>query len=234
MAQAVPSAARRILEVRSRGGRLAERLKSEDPSRTVSVMEPAEADGLEAPVTTTASGKGDGRSTTVDRYFDLDLLDRSPDVAQPDVLDPGSVDCLILTDVLERTAAPERLLERLRPLLAPDGSLLCSVSNIQYHRVVSRILRGDFQYQPSGPLEHDQLRFFTFATVMKLLLDTGFEPDLFGTVEIPGGAAILDAVGPVLAAVRADPDRSIRYLRAARLLVSGRPRPVAGRSPRWV
>jgi hypothetical protein len=153
----------------------------------------------------------------LDAVFEFDVEQEMPP------LEAGSLDCIIYGDVLEHLVDPWSLLERHRELVSPSGRILCSIPNVQHHSVLRQIARGDFQYQEKGLLDETHLRFFTFATAFKMLLDAGFEPQLVDTIDIGGGDALIEAAGPLLDEVRADRARSRRFMNAQQMIITGRP-----------
>jgi SAM-dependent methyltransferase len=209
--RAVPDSAQTILEVGCANGRLGGHLKQIDHRRKVY--------GIERNAKAAESAR-----RVLDEVFAID-------VEEEDVpLDSGSVDCILYGDVLEHLIDPWEVLRKHRSLLSAGGRVLCSISNIQHHSVVAQILRGDFQYQDAGLLDQTHLRFFTFATAMKLLLDAGYAPDLIDTIDVAGGDPFIEASLPLLAQLRADPYRSARYLNTFQMILSGVPVPRRGKS----
>ena len=157
--QAVPPGAMRILEVGCGEGRLGQALKLLHPQRTVF--------GIEQDSDLAAKAQ-----PVLDQVCSVDpAIDLPP-------LDAGSLDCIVFDRVLSTFVDPEAVLHRYRSLLQPEGCILCTIPNLQHHSVLRGLLRGDFQYQPQGILASNHLRFFTWSTVMKMLLDTGFAPRL--------------------------------------------------------
>jgi len=202
--RAVPEESERILEVGCGAGRLGAALKELRPGRVVFGIERESGPAAEA-----------GRS--LDGVFCIDVEHESP------ALPPASLDCILYGDVLEHLHNPGAVLERHRALLRPNGVVVCSIPNLQHHSVVSQLLRGDFQYQDRGLLDETHLRFFTFATALKLLLDAGYAPDIVDGIEIPGADPLVEAAGPLLDLLRADPGRTRRYMNTQQMIVLGRP-----------
>lgn len=92
-----------------------------------------------------------------------------------ELLDAGALeahmpfDQIMLADVLEHLPAPERLLPRLLPMLAPGGSLIISLPNIAY----LRLLAGVWRYEETGIFDRTHLRFYTRATARELVTGAG-------------------------------------------------------------
>ena len=90
---------------------------------------------------------------------------------------PGNAyDLVVLADVIEHLAAPDRLLERTRGWLSREGSLLISVPNVRHLSVLwSLAVRGDWRYEEEGILDDTHLRFYTSRSVRRLLQGTGYD-----------------------------------------------------------
>lgn len=202
--RAVPEESERILEVGCGAGRLGAALKDMKRGRKVFGIERETEPAVEA-----------GRR--LDAVFCIDVERETPPLA------PASLDCIVYGDVLEHLRDPGAVLERDRSLLRPNGVIVCSIPNIQHHSVITQLLRGDFQYQDRGLLDETHLRFFTFATAIKLLLDAGYAPDIVDRIEVAGADPVVDAAGPLLKMLRADPGRTLKYMNTQQMIVLGRP-----------
>jgi SAM-dependent methyltransferase len=86
----------------------------------------------------------------------------------------GTVDLIIVADVLEHMYDPWHMLERLRPLLTPGGRVLASIPNIRNLWLLEKIVRGEFDYRDEGLLDITHIRFFTLAEMRALFVDTGY------------------------------------------------------------
>src|SRR5215203_1272318 len=208
---AVPSSARRILEVGCARGRLGHELKRQDPGRYVAGVE----------LDSTAAEAARAR---LDDVFVLDVQDDLPPV------EPGSLDCLVLGDVLEHLVDPEAVLRRYRELLRPEGLVLVSVPNIQHFSIIKNLLRGDFMYQPSGLLDATHLRFFTYMTFAKLMLDAGFLPRIEHRIRSGEAQYLVEPAAPLLQHCRVHPDAALEPLDTYQYVVSASllPDPSAG------
>jgi SAM-dependent methyltransferase len=208
---AVPSSARRILEVGCARGRLGHELKRQDPGRYVAGVEldPEAAEAARA---------------RLDDVFVLDVQGDLPPV------EPGSLDCLVLGDVLEHLVDPEAVLRRYRDLLHPEGLVLVSVPNIQHYSIIKNLLRGDFMYQPAGLLDATHLRFFTYMTFAKLMLDAGFLPRIEHRIRSGEAQQLVEPAAPLLQHCRVHPDAALEPLDTYQYVVSASllPDPPAG------
>lgn len=82
-------------------------------------------------------------------------------------------DAILALDVLEHLRQPEPVLARAVPHLAPDGFVMVSLPNITHGAIRLSLLRGDFSYQETGPLDRTHLRFFDRAAAERLMADAG-------------------------------------------------------------
>jgi hypothetical protein len=153
----------------------------------------------------------------LDRVFCLDVEAEDPP------LEPGSLDCILYGDLLGHLHDLEGVLARHRRLLSPRGCVLCSVPNVQHHALVAALLRGDFP--------DTRRRLFTSATLIRLLLDAGFAPDLVDMIRLPCPAEFLTAATPVLRALGLHPGRTEQYLSTARYVFRGTPLPDTAGGP---
>src|SRR5207247_10606372 len=78
-------------------------------------------------------------------------------------------------DVLEHPENPLAVLRGLLPYLEEEGHVLLSLPNIAAWTVRLALLRGSFDYEPSGILDDTHLRFFTRETAQRLATDAGLE-----------------------------------------------------------
>jgi 2-polyprenyl-3-methyl-5-hydroxy-6-metoxy-1,4-benzoquinol methylase len=151
----VPLSARKVLDLGCGGGLFSESLK---------LRNGAETWGVECEPRAAALAKG-----RMDRVF-------QGDVAQVvDELPEAHFDAIVCNDVLEHLPDPWSLLRAIRPLLAPGGSLVCSIPNVRHFSVLTDLAwRGEWQYADSGPLDRTHLRFFTRRGIQSLFRDTGW------------------------------------------------------------
>jgi SAM-dependent methyltransferase len=83
----------------------------------------------------------------------------------------GPFDLLVFSHVLEHTRNPVDVLRRFLPMLNPRGHVLIAVPNTLEWRTRMCFLRGDFLYADSGILDRTHLRFFTYQTAAKELVE---------------------------------------------------------------
>jgi hypothetical protein len=82
-------------------------------------------------------------------------------------------DSIICADILEHLRQPGALLAQCPSLLAAGGQVLASVPNAAHAGLIGELLAGDFRYRPEGLLDETHLRFFTRASLLRLLEEHG-------------------------------------------------------------
>jgi SAM-dependent methyltransferase len=88
----------------------------------------------------------------------------------------GTFDVVLYADVLEHLVNPLGELEKVAQFLAPDGVIIISVPNVAHWSVRFNLLRGRFNYAPTGIMDATHLRWFTSRTLLQLLKRAGFTP----------------------------------------------------------
>ena len=89
-------------------------------------------------------------------------------------IEENSFDVVLMGDVLEHLAHPNKLLLRIRRLLAADGSIVVCLPNALHWITRMNFLVGRFDYEAGGTLDHTHLRFFTLKTARHLIENAGF------------------------------------------------------------
>ena len=111
------------------------------------------------------SSRRHGRSSKGATRFGVDL--RQGAIETLDV-EPGSVDALVMLDVLEHLADPAEALRRLRPMMAEQGVFALATVNVE--SLHGRLRGGDWPW-----FIRSHLHYFRPATLTKMLSDAGFE-----------------------------------------------------------
>ncbi len=165
VASLVPHHAKRILDIGCGGGRLGASLKQRQHCVVIGIEKsPAAAQRARS---------------RIDQVIEAAIHD-----VKPDRLAVGSVDCIVLADVLEHLRTPLETLKLCREWLAEDGSLVVSVPNNQHHSVVSGLVEGNWTYERAGLLDDDHVRCFTRSELERLLFRGGFSQEQ--SIAIPG------------------------------------------------
>ncbi len=87
---------------------------------------------------------------------------------------PGSIDTVLLADVLEHLYDPWDALLRIRPLLTEDAQVLVSLPNARNLWLLNELASGRFPYASEGLLDITHIRWFTRAEMEKMLRETGY------------------------------------------------------------
>lgn len=157
--EAIPSDARRVLELGCANGRLGRRFKALHPGVTWWGVE------LSPEAAATAAQH-------LDRVLQFDI-DRA-DLAQ---LESG-FDTIVIGDLLEHLRDPARLLESLYDLGTADAQIVCCLPNMTHLSVIERMVAGDISYDSMGLLDQTHVRFYSPASAIKTFLDAGWLPHL--------------------------------------------------------
>jgi len=103
--------------------------------------------------------------TKLDRCVVGDLEGETwPELAPP-------YDAICCLHVLEHLVNPVAVVRRLLPLLAPQGKLVVAVPNIAFWRERVKRLWGQFDYTDGGILDRTHLRFYTYFSARRELLE---------------------------------------------------------------
>src|SRR5258708_34767405 len=81
-------------------------------------------------------------------------------------------DVIVFADVLEHVADSSSFLQLAHRALLPAGRVIASVPNVAHWSVRVDLLRGRFDYQPTGIRDATHLRWFTAETVRLLFQST--------------------------------------------------------------
>jgi 2-polyprenyl-3-methyl-5-hydroxy-6-metoxy-1,4-benzoquinol methylase len=85
-------------------------------------------------------------------------------------------DLILCLDVLEHLVDPWHAIQRISQMLAPGGTLIISIPNVRYFRVVwSLVARGRWEYEEDGILDRTHLRFFTRRSALELVRGGGLD-----------------------------------------------------------
>ncbi|MGB8205647.1 MAG: methyltransferase domain-containing protein [Candidatus Baltobacteraceae bacterium] len=91
----------------------------------------------------------------------------------------------VFGDVLEHLRDPLRVLRDTRSFLSPDGFVVISIPNVAHGSVRLSLLRGTFEYAPSGLLDKTHLRFFTLRSVRELCVRAGYRIESIERTKVP-------------------------------------------------
>ncbi|MCD6452487.1 MAG: glycosyltransferase [Acidobacteria bacterium] len=151
----VPRGALRILDIGCGYGKLGEQLKKRGALEVVGVELNPEA--------------GEKARRVIDRVVIGDAEEELKNLPN------RYFDAIIFSDSLEHMRHPERLLREAAKKIKRTGRLILSIPNVRHWSVIKRLLEGNWDYEESGILDRDHLRFFTKKSITNLLSETGFK-----------------------------------------------------------
>jgi hypothetical protein len=105
--------------------------------------------------------------------------------ADPGEAVQGRFDLVVLDQSLGRLPDPVAALRGLWPELAADARLVCGVPNAAHAQVFAQLLMGDLTYRPGGLFAPDRPRAYTQSSAFKVLLDSGWLPNLVNVASTP-------------------------------------------------
>ena len=84
-------------------------------------------------------------------------------------------DYVICGDILEHLVDPWAMLLKINRMLKQGGSLICSIPNIRYWKIITELtLKGKWEYTDAGILDSTHLRFFTKYSFIEMLNFAGY------------------------------------------------------------
>jgi glycosyltransferase involved in cell wall biosynthesis/SAM-dependent methyltransferase len=120
----------------------------------------------------------------------------------------SSFDVVIAGDVIEHLAKPAETLHAIRDVLRVGGQLMLSVPNFGHWYPRVRVAFGVFGYDRRGILDNTHLRFFTRATLRRLVRSAGFDILQERATGLPLGSVA--AAGEQSSVIRRIDDRLVR------------------------
>lgn len=140
-------------------------------------------------------------------------LDQVPDWRQDHelstALPEGVFDHVIFGDVLEHLYDPENVLRQSAQLLAPQGSLLACIPNVQHWSVFVQLVSGSWPRMNSGLFDQTHIRWFTLHDMLQLMQGAGLEvkvvvPRIFDHEQ---GIAVMEYLEPLAVYLGANVDQ---------------------------
>jgi len=110
--------------------------------------------------------------------LDKVLVGSFDDVA--DDLPDGYFDTVLCNDVIEHMPDHDAFLQSIQSKMTVDGRLYASIPNVRYFDNLRSLIFGkDWEYGDYGILDRTHLRFFTFKSLKRTLLQQGYELEVF-------------------------------------------------------
>mgnify|MGYP000060540044 CR=1 FL=1 len=155
--ETMPKGLKKIIEIGTGSGALANAYKKENPNTNYIGVE---IDGSYADLSSRYCEK-----VYLENFEkpSIDLLDELKDS-----------DLVIFSDVLEHMYNPWKVLDTLSELLPPYSSVIASIPNTQHWSFQKSLLAGNLTYTDSGLLDRTHIRFFTRKTMQELFTKNGF------------------------------------------------------------
>lgn len=86
----------------------------------------------------------------------------------------GSLDGVILADVLEHMYNPWAVMVALQPYLSATAQVIISIPNVRNLKLMEDLAAGFWRYDAAGLLDITHIRFFTLKEFRRFLHETGF------------------------------------------------------------
>lgn len=125
-------------------------------------------------------------------------------VLESEGIAPGSIDTVVMADVLEHMYDPWRVMVKLKPYLSTDAQILLSIPNTRHLGLLRALLDGGmWSYTEKGLLDITHIRFFTLKEIGNFLAQTGYRMEAINH--------FLDAnLTPFYEQHKSNPDTTIR------------------------
>lgn len=108
----------------------------------------------------------------IDIYnFNIENAENSIDEFKRFVNADVCFDYIVISDVLEHTVNPTKVIETIAKYLKYDGEVLVSVPNINNADIALNLLRGRFNYMESGILDNTHTKYFTKSSFVEWIAD---------------------------------------------------------------
>ena len=83
-------------------------------------------------------------------------------------------DAVICSHVLEHICYPEQLMNDIHRVLKDGGCLIVALPNLMHYTSRWQLIKGNFNYTPSGIWDYTHFRWYTFTTAKQLFTTHGF------------------------------------------------------------
>lgn len=189
----IPADARCVLDVGCGAGGLGRGLRAKGHAARLIGVEPDAA-------------LADHAARHYDEVHRIDIETTLPPV------EPGGLDVLVYGDVLEHLRDPWAVLKRDAGLLAPGGTLLVCVPNLEHWSFAARLLAGQWRYEEMGLFDRTHLRWFTRGAMKDAIQAAGLTPVecVPRIFDRDRALAFAKALVPVLQQMKVDPNDWLR------------------------
>lgn len=111
-------------------------------------------------------------------FLDRLVIGNLNDVLLSESFEAASFDVIVFADVLEHVLDPAAVLRDSLSLLAPGGRVVFSVPNVSHGSLRLALLQGRWNYTDTGLLDRTHVVFFTYETLVALVLGAGLGIDV--------------------------------------------------------
>ena len=106
---------------------------------------------------------------------DLNDLDFLAEVGERE----GPFQTILCLDILEHLVNPWAVVSQLHNMIEPGGVIVASIPNVRHISVIAPLLfNSAWELQDEGVLDRTHLRFFTRASAVELMVQSGLELEL--------------------------------------------------------
>jgi SAM-dependent methyltransferase len=107
----------------------------------------------------------------------------------------ATFDTLIMSEVLEHLAWPDKVLAKIGPKLKPGAQIFASSPNIAHWKVARELMKGRFDPTDFGVMDRTHLRWFTPTTYAAMFTAAGYMVEYVGPIrELRGRKKIFATV----------------------------------------
>lgn len=155
-------------------------------------------------------------------------LDQLPDLAQDPALRSatplGGFDHVVFGDVLEHLVDPQRALNQAAALLAPGGSAIICIPNVQHWSVFAQLVVGSWPRADSGLFDRTHLRWFALPDMVALVQSAGLVVEKVTGRIFPSDEArdVLEDLEPLARRFGVDPEQIIERGQVLQYVLVGR------------
>lgn len=120
-------------------------------------------------------------------------------------------DCWVFGDALEHLYDPWALLRRIRKNIPKTSQIIACIPNAQHWSLQAMLNRGQFRYQDMGLLDRTHIRWFTRTSIIEMFESTGYRitegfPRIF---DEPEREKVLPSIKAMALAIGADPQQAV-------------------------
>jgi methionine biosynthesis protein MetW len=109
------------------------------------------------------------------KMYCVDVLNANLETIEKLPYSNEQFDAVLLGDILEHLREPNKLLNKIDPILKKDGIVIASIPNVVYWRNRLNLLFGRFKYTEGGTLAWSHLRFFNYFSAKELFKNAGYK-----------------------------------------------------------